>query len=74
MATVVLNTGAITNFFEHFQVVSAALFDSLGFQQFAGVFKILKLVFQLLFNIANSLLEPLFVGDVMFGRIDLNTL
>ena len=64
----------VAHFAQHLQVVAGALFDALRFEQFLVGLKVGHALFQLFFDIGNGFFEPVFPGQVMLGREDIDLL
>src|SRR5215216_578737 len=67
---IVLDAGAISNFLQHFQVITRALLDPLGFQVFAGLFELCQALFQFGFDICDRRLSLIDIREKLLSRID----
>ena len=67
---VVFNAFTMAGGFEHFQVETGALFDTLGFQQFVVIFEVFDSFGQFFANAGNCLRNGRARRDVMIGRVN----
>jgi len=70
LAGVVFDAGAVTNFAEHFKVITTALFQALRFEQLALALELCQAFFQFLFDVDNGGFQAIFLGDVMLGGVN----
>ena len=67
---IVFNSGAVSHFFDHFQIILYTLLQAFGLQRFADFLEPIDLGFQVVLDVADGLDAAFACGDEVAGRVD----
>ncbi len=70
MARIVLDPRAVSDLFQHLEVITRTLFEALRLQMFALLLEECEAFFQLCFDVADRVLQTIGVCQILFGRVD----